>query len=235
MHPFLYGTCVTLLYIAFAACIMITIRILCKIPDEFFRKILHLILLGAYIPLVFAFDTWWMAAIFALSLMVILFPILLFIEKNPKFSSFVNERKKGEFKSSMVLAVGMMALSVTVCWGIFNDKHLVLASIYAWGVGDAFAALVGKNFGKHKIKWKLADNKKSIEGSLTMFICALVSVLSVLIVRGGIDFTFSLIIAVLAATVCTIAEMCAKNGLDTVICPAVAMIVIIPSVIFLGG
>ena len=228
MQQFIYGTGITLLYIVVAAGIMLLARMLFTIPDELFRKILHFILLGAYLPLVFAFETWWMAAAFAASLVVILFPVLLLAEKIPVFSSFVNERKKGEFRSSMVLAVGMMAFSVTICWGLFGDKYLVLASIYAWGVGDAFAALVGKRFGKHKIKWKLADGKKSIEGSVAMFLCALTSVFSVLVVRGGIDFVICAVIAVLAALVCTISEMCTKNGLDTVVCPVSAMVVIIP-------
>ena len=228
MQQFIYGTGITLLYIVVAAGIMLLARMLFTIPDELFRKILHFILIGAYIPLVFAFETWWMAAAFAASLVVILFPVLLLAEKIPMFSSFVNERKKGEFRSSMVLAVGMMAFSVTICWGLFGDKYLVLASIYAWGVGDAFAALVGKRFGKHKIKWKLADGKKSIEGSVAMFLCALTSVFSVLVVRGGIDFVICAVIAVLAALVCTISEMCTKNGLDTVVCPVSAMVVIIP-------
>ena len=235
MQAFLYGTGTTVLYIIVAAGIMLLARMLFTIPDELFRKILHFILLGAYIPLVFAFEVWWMAATFAASMIVILFPILLFAEKIPMFSSFVNERKKGEFKSSMVLAVGMMAFSVTVCWGLFGDKYLVLASIYAWGVGDALAALVGKRFGKHKIKWKLADGKKSVEGSLAMFICAFISVLLVLLVRGDINILLCLGVAAVAATACTFTEMCTKNGLDTVVCPISAMAVIIPMVTLLGG
>ena len=235
MQEFLYGTGITVLYIIIAAGIMLMARMLFTIPDELFRKILHFILLGAYIPLVFAFNAWWMSATFAVSLMVVLFPILLLAEKIPMFSAFVNERKKGEFKSSMVLAVGMMAFSVTICWGLFEDKYLVLASIYAWGVGDALAALVGKRFGKHKIKWKLADGKKSIEGSIAMFICAFISVLLVLLARGGLDILLCLSIAIVAATVCTVTEMCTKNGLDTVICPVCAMAVIVPMVTFLGG
>ena len=198
---------------------------------NFFRKILHFILLGAYIPLVCAFETWWMAAIFAIALIIILFPALSVAGKVPMFSSFVNERKKGEFKSSMVLALGMMAFSVIVCWGIFADKYLVLASIYAWGIGDALAALVGKRFGKHKIKWKLADSKKSVEGSLAMFLCSFISVFIVLLLRGGIGMPMCFLIALLAAVACTIAELCAKDGLDTVICPISAMIVIIPMVV----
>ena len=162
MQLFLYGVGITMLYIIVAVGVMLLARKCLTIPDELFRKILHFILLGAYIPLVFAFETWWMAAIFALALIIILFPALSVAGKVPMFSSFVNERKKGEFTSSMVLAVGMMAFSVIVCWGIFADKYLVLACIYAWGIGDALAALVGKRFGKHKIKWKLADGKKSV-------------------------------------------------------------------------
>ena len=235
MHPFLYGTLVTTLYIAVFVGIMFVARKLINIPDELFRKILHFILLGAYIPLCFAFAEWWMASAYALSLIVILFPALFFAQKIPMFSSFVNERKKGEFTGSMVYAVGMMAFSISICWGLFADKYLVLASIYAWGVGDALAALVGKKFGKHKIKWKLADGKKSVEGSLAMFVCALVSVFAVLAIRGGIALPICLLIAVLSALVCTIAELCARNGLDTVICPTCAMVVIIPLVSLFGG
>ena len=235
MHPFLYGTLITVLYIAVAAGIMLFARKLIKIPDELFRKILHFILLGAYIPLCFAFEAWWMATVFSASLIVILFPVLLLAEKLPMFSSFVNERKKGEFKSSMVLAVGMMVISTAICWGLFSDQYIVLASIYAWGVGDALAALVGKKYGKHKIKWKLADGKKSVEGSIAMFVCALISVFTVLIIRGGISIPMCLCISVVAALVCTFTELCAKNGLDTVICPTSAMVVIIPMVMICGG
>ena len=235
MQPFLFGTLITTLYIAVAVGIMFIARKLIKIPDELFRKILHFILLGAYIPLCFAFEVWWMATIYALSLIVILFPALFLAQRIPMFSSFVNERKKGEFVSSMVYAVGMMAFSIAVCWGLFGDKYLVLASIYAWGIGDALAALIGKKFGKHKIKWKIADGKKSMEGSLAMFVCALVSVFTVLLIRGGISIPMCLCIAVLSALVCTFTELCAKNGLDTVICPTAAMTVIIPLVMIWGG
>ena len=130
----------------------------------------------------------------------------------------------------MVLAVGMMAFSVAVCWGLFADRYLVLASVYAWGIGDGLAALVGKRFGKHKIRWHMADGKKSVEGSAAMFLCSLVSVFTVLLVRGGIGAVLCFLIALLAALVCTLAELCAKDGWDTVICPVCAMIVIIPMV-----
>ena len=235
MQQLLLGSGITLLYILAAAGIMFTVRKLTSIPDELFRKILHFILLGAYIPLVFAFEKWWMATVFSIGMIILCFPALYFAEKIPKFSSFVNERKKGEYKNSMVLAIGMMALSTTICWGLFADKYLVLASIYAWGVGDGLAALVGKRFGKHKITWKLADGKKSVEGSLAMFICSFTSVLGVLLIRGGLGLPLCFITALLTGAACTVAELCSKNGYDTVICPTVAMVVIIPMVALFGG
>lgn len=230
MQPFLSGVGITVLYIIVAVGMMLLVRKCFTIPDELFRKALHFILLGAYIPLVFAFEAWWMAAIFAASLIIILFPALSIAGRIPMFSAFIIERKKGEFLSSMVLAVGMMAFSVIVCWGLFSDRYLVLATIYAWGIGDGLAALVGKRFGKHKIKWRFADGKKSVEGSATMFLCSLVAVFTVLMVRGGIGVTMCCAIALLTATISTLAELCAKGGWDTVICPVSAMIVIIPMV-----
>lgn len=235
MQQLLLGSGITLLYIIIAAGTTFAVRNLIKIPDELFRKILHFILLGAYIPLVFAFDKWWMAAVFSIFMMAVCFPTLYFAEKTPKFSAFVNERKKGEYKNSMILAIGMMIVSVSICWGLFGDRYLVLASIYAWGIGDGLAALIGKRFGKHKITWRLADGKKSVEGSLAMFTCSFVSVFTVLLIRGGVAFPLCLITAIIAGAACTVAELCAKNGYDTVICPTVAMVVIIPLVAWLGG
>ena len=235
MEELLKGAGALGIYVIPALSVMLIARKVLKVPDELFRKILHFIMIGAYIPFVFGFDTWWVAAGFAASLIVVLYPTLLLAGKIPAFSSFVNERKKGEFKSSMVLAVGMIVFSISVCWGLFGDRYLVLACIYAWGVGDAFAALIGKKFGKHKIKLKIADGKKSVEGSLAMFISSAVSVFIILTLRGGLAVWESLVISVAAAVVCMFVELISKGGFDTVSCPVAAMVVIIPLLKILGG
>ena len=228
MIEFINGLCLFLIYLIPAAMIMLIVRKCIKIPDELFRKILHFILLGAYIPLLFGFYTWWKSIILVGSLVILLFPTLLLVGKIPGFSSFVNERKKGEFTSSMVLALSVMILSISIGWGIFNDRFLVLASVYAWGVGDAFAALIGKRFGKHKIKWKFVDNKKSYEGSIAMIITSTISVFIVLLIKGGINPIYALIIALVASTASTFVELCSKNGIDTITCPSIAMTIIVP-------
>lgn len=93
----------------------------------------------------------------------------------------VTERKSGELKNSLIFVFGMFALVISICLGVFNDRLLALGVIYSWGFGDAFAALIGTKFGKHRIY-----KKKSLEGSVAMFIVAFITVLTVLLCKGTI-------------------------------------------------
>ena len=235
MDEFLRGAGIFLGYVISLALIFLVARAFLKIPDELFRKILHFILLGAYIPLVFAFSTWWKAALLVTVLIGALYPVIGLAEKLPAFSSFVNQRKTGEFKSSMVIALTVMALSVCVCWGIFADRYLVLACVYAWGVGDAFAALVGKRFGRHKIRMRFADHHKSLEGSVAMFVTSSAAVCAVLILRGGLGVGGCVLAAMAASAVSTFVELCSKDGHDTFTCPAAAVAVLLPLIGILEG
>ena len=235
MQEFLHGAAMVIVYLIPLALMALVARKLIKIPDELFRKILHFILLGAYIPLITAFKTWWIASGFALIFIIVLYPILTLAEKLPAFAAFINQRRSGEIRNSMILALSMMALSTLVCWGIFGDRYLVLACVYAWGVGHAFAALIGKKFGKHKIKMKFADHKKSVEGSTAFLITSAIAVFVVLMLRGGIGAFGCVIIALAGAAVAMFVELCTKEGYDTFTCPAAAMAVILPLITLFQG
>ena len=234
MQELLYGTGRFFLCVIPAVLIACLARWRLKVPDELFRKLLHFLLLALYGVILFSFEHWHLAAIFAVLLAVIFYPALTLIGKIPAFSAFVNERKRGEFRQSLILAMCVMAVSITVCWGWLDDKLLVLACIYAWGVGDGFAALVGKRFGKHKFHFRFADPHKSMEGSAAMFLTSSAAVLAVLLVRGGLGFGSCLVIACAAAFVSTAAELCSTGGNDTIICPAAAMAAILPLVHLFG-
>ena len=91
MQELLNGMGTVGLYIIPAVSIMLIARKVLKVPDELFRKILHFILLGAYIPFLFGFQTWWISAGVAGSLVLFLYPVLALAGKIPAFSSFVNE------------------------------------------------------------------------------------------------------------------------------------------------
>ncbi len=235
MNPTLLGTIYLILYFAIAASTALVCHYLFPIPKELFRKILHFILLGSFLVFIFAYPSWQSAALAAIIFELLVWPILAFFERYKGYSELTTERKKGELKNSLLLVFTMFAIVVAICWGCFNDKYLALASLYAWGIGDAFAALIGKQFGKHKIKAPKLDGKKSYEGTGSMFFVSFVTVTIILLCRGGLDVTPCLIIAFVVAIVAALTELYSKNGNDTIICPLSAMITLLPLVYLFGG
>lgn len=222
-------------YFAVAATTVLTLRLLIRIPDEIFRKTLHFVLLGSIFIFTFSFDRWYVAALASLIFEIIVYPCLAVAEKLKRFSEITTERKKGELKASLLLVFTMFAFVISVCWGIFHDKILVIASILAWGVGDAFVALIGKKFGRHKIKNRHTDGKKSYEGTFAMFASSFVTVTVVMTLHGGLTPAGYIIIPLVTAAISAIAELYSKNGLDTVICPVAAMIVVDGLTCLFGG
>ena len=103
------------------------------------------------------------------------------------------------------------------------------------GAGDAFAALVGKRFGRLKLRIPFADPHKSVEGSAAMFITSSAEVFAVLLLRGGLGVGACVLMAMAAAAAATLTELCSKDGHDTYTCPAAAMVVLLPLIRILGG
>jgi len=235
MQALLHSALMLLIYFAIAAGTALICRILIKIPDELFRKILHCILLGSLMVFVFGFDTWWHAAVCSLVFAIIVYPLLCWFEHYKGFSQLTTERKKGELKESLLLVFTMFAVVISICWGWLNDRYLVLASVYAWGFGDAAAALIGKKWGKHKIHFGHTDHHKSLEGSTAMFLVSLISVAIILIFRGGLHIAGYFVIPVLTAFISAVSELYSKEGHDTVICPLSAMVILLPLIHIFGG
>jgi dolichol kinase len=235
MREFLLGVLYLLIYYLFCASSALLLRLKTKIEDEVFRKLLHCILLGSMLVWVAVIPTWWQAALFSLFFAIAIYPVLYLAERIKGYSKTLTERTPGELKSSLLVVFFMFAVVIAVCWGWFEDKYLVLASIYAWGVGDAFAALIGKRYGKHKIHGKFLNGKKSWEGTATMFLCAFASVGIILLCRGGLAPLGYLVIPLVVAAVSAAAELYSRNGYDTIICPLFAMAALLPLTYLFGG
>ena len=230
MKEFLFGFLMIIVYFAPCALIALLSRKLFKIPDEIFRKILHFILLGSLFVFVFAYKTWWISALSCLVFIIIVYPILKLCERFKQYSYIVTERKKGELKNSLIYVFLMFSVVILVCWGLLNDKLLVLVSIYAWGFGDALAALIGTKFGKHKLY-----KKRSYEGTIAMFITSFISVFIILLFRGVIPWYLNLIVAITTGIVATTVELFTPNGLDTATCPIASMCSTILMLLLFGG
>ena len=164
MDEFLSGAGVVCLYIALAATPVFVSRRFIRIPDELFRKILHFVLLFAYIPFLYAFNTWWMPVLLAVIIAALAYPALVLVGRIPHFTEFVNERHSGEFKSSLLLAFGMLCVCIAVCWGWLGEKPLVLSCI-SWNSFLSIRVECGSRFSSMPLR---APSSSSLwETSLT--------------------------------------------------------------------
>ncbi|HOM02443.1 MAG TPA: phosphatidate cytidylyltransferase [Acetivibrio sp.] len=236
MHlEFIKGYGILFCYFFVCASSALVLRRLVTVPDELFRKILHMILLGSIFGWVYGFKTWWVSAIGTIAFILMVFPILAFAERIPGYSKLLIERKKGEIKKSLVVAFGMFAILICLCWGWLGEKYLILASVLAWGLGDAAAALVGKRFGRHFVRGRLVEGCKSLEGTFAMFVVSFISVAVVLIAHGAVKWYACIPIAAATSAVCAVVELYTKNGMDTITCPLAAAAILISLVHLWGG
>lgn len=231
MHlEFMTGFGILLGYYVVCAAGALALRRLVAVPTVVFRKILHIILLGSIFVLTYSFKTWWVSGIAVFIFMVIVFPILVLAERIPGYSELLTERKSGEIKRSLIIVFSMFAVLIFVCWGLLGEKYLVLASVFAWGLGDAAAALIGKRFGKNYIKGRMVDGNKTFEGTLAMFVVSFISVMVVLLANSPVVWYGYVPIAAATAAVTAIVELYTKNGMDTLTCPLAAAAIMIPLV-----
>jgi dolichol kinase len=235
IHEFLTGFIILIGYFAVCASCALLLRRFVKVPAEVFRKTLHLILLCSLFVWIYAFRTWWISVLATIVFIAVVFPVLMLGERVRGYSELLTERRQGEIKSSLVVVFAMFAILICICWGWLGDKMLVLACVFAWGFGDAAAALVGKRYGQHFLEGRLIEGRKSAEGTLAMFVISFLSVTTVLLLRGGLQWYGYLTIPILAAAACAVVELYTRNGFDTITCPFAAAAVIIPLVQLWGG
>ena len=125
-----------------------------------------------------------------------------------------------------------MILVVALMFWPFVFDHWYAAALVAL---LCIAAFVGKRFGRHHIEGRLVEGRKCLEGSLAMLVVSFVSVLVVLVIRGGMAWPHLLLTAFVTALVTTVVELVSRHGNDTVTCPLAATAVLIPLTWLLGG
>ncbi|NJN73925.1 MAG: phosphatidate cytidylyltransferase [Limnothrix sp. RL_2_0] len=108
-----------------------------------------------------------------------------------------------------------MGILIWWFWSIQQPYFAVLGVlIMTWG--DGLAAVIGSNFGKHP--YKIFGNKKSYEGTATMFFVSLAIALMILSTLSLLVWQ-QLLIAVVIATVATFLESFAQFGIDNLAVP----------------
>lgn len=213
-----------ILYYGLAASSLLMLKFILKPPREVFRKMLHLACVLSIFVLVYGFSHWVYATGASLAFAVLVYPVLSYAERYPKFMDLLIQRREGEIKNSLLLVFAMMAFLIAVLWGFFgpDHKYIVILSVLAWGLGDAAAALVGKSIGKHRFRHKWIDPKKTWEGGLAMYGVAALVVVTTLIIGGGYAWQVSIFTGLAVGFICALTELVSHNGLDTLTVPVAA-------------
>lgn len=226
MFQFLSGFGMVVLYFILFVCLLLATRKLFAAKSEIFRKSLHIGVLCSIFLFLYAFKVWWHAVIACIALTILIFPVLHFAEKFKGYSTLLVQRKPNEVKWSMVQIFVAFAIVITVSRGLFASNYLAVASFFTWGFGDAAAALVGKRFGKHKLRARLIEGVKSVEGSVAMAVTAFLTCAVVLLFKNATAWYISLIAAAVAGIAGSVVELYTRNGADTITCPLAAVVVL---------
>lgn len=216
-----------LLFILPAAAVLLAAKLIFKPERALFRKLLHTAAFMSSIVIMNCTENW-LAAVFTLVLFAaVVYPVLALAEKLKGFSELLTEKKKGEIKKSLLLLFLSDAVITAVMWGAFDRKYIAAAAILMWGVGDAAAALVGKRFGKHKIRLKYADPEKTWEGSGGMFGFSFAVGFVSLVIMSGAPWYYCAAASAVTSVFGAYTELVTKGGNDTVTVPAVNCMVLL--------
>lgn len=208
-------------YIIPSVLILLPIRFLTKLPFFIFRKLLHIVAFTCMSLMILAAHSWQAAALTSVIIAAVIYPLLMAVEREEWYPRLFVEKKPGEIKTSMLMLFLMFAALIAVCWGIFGKPHLAATAILMWGTGDAAAALIGIPFGKHKVRSKLTDGKKSWEGSAAMLCVSLLAGAGMLTLAQGMPVSRAIPISLIAALLGTATELLSPSEYDTVTVPTV--------------
>ena len=221
--------CVGVLAAYIIPCVLalLPIRLLTRIPSFIFRKLLHIVAFTCVSLMILAARSWQAASLTSILIAVVVYPMLWAVENRPWYPSLFVEKEPGEIKKSLLLLFFMFAAVVAVCWGVFNRPQLAAVAIFMWGTGDAAAALIGIPFGKHKVKAKHTDGKKSWEGSTAMLVVSFLCGLCMLVLSQPMPIPKAAGIALIAALLGTVTELFSPSEYDTVTVPTVIAAVLL--------
>ena len=171
--------------------------------------------------MILAARSWQAAALTPILTAALIYPLLTAVERRPWYPTLFVEKKPGEIKRSLLMLFFMFAAVIAVSWGVFDRPKLAATAILMWGTGDAAAALVGIPFGRHKVKSRLTDGKKSWEGSLSMLLVSFLCGLGMLSRAEGLTPAAALLPSFVSAAFGTATELFSPSEYDTVTVPAI--------------
>ena len=105
-----------------------------------------------------------------------------------------------------------------------NDYWRYLAALLTLGMADAFAALVGSEYGR--VRYTVQDERKSVEGSLVFLIVAYLAIQLPMLLLTDLDGPTIVLSSLLVAMVVTGFEAVSLRGADNLFVPVVVCVIL---------
>ncbi len=188
-----------------------------KRGEEASRKFIHIMLGNWWFIAMYFFTNVWFAIFVPIT-----FVIINYVSYKQDLIK-VMERKKQDGLGTVYYAVSLFILAI-VSFGIYQKPILGLIPNVIMAYGDGFAAVVGKYI-KSKT-YKVGETKKSIAGSITMFMISLIFITIFLTTRYTFELWQIVLIGIVMSGIVTIIEAISVKGIDNISVP-VSMLVML--------
>ena len=185
-----------------------------KPKPEWTRKLVHLGggIIGLFLP--WLIESPWIVLLLTASLST-----LFVLGERWKFlRSLHGVERKSRGSEYYPLAIWLVFLLAA------DRRWLYLSAVLVLAVADAFAALIGSRYGKHR--YEVEDEYKSVEGSLVFFGIAFLAVVLPLLFMTTLPRAVSVLSALLVAMLVTIFEAISLRGTDNLFVPIAVVFVL---------
>lgn len=179
-----------------------------QLPVAFTRKVVH-ISVGMW--------AWGTAALFTDKWHAIIPPAAFIVLNYISHRRALFTAMELSDKSNLGTVYFPLAFLVIILLFFEVSKGFMVAALMPMTWGDAFAATIGRRYGRRQ--YAIFGARRSIEGSTAMLLCSLISVFVTLLAFGtplGSALAAGLVLALLA----TLAEAVSPFGLDNLLVPA---------------
>ncbi len=188
-----------------------------KRGEEASRKFIHIMLGNWWFIAMYFFTNVWFAIFVPIT-----FVIINYVSYKQDLIK-VMERKNQDGLGTVYYAVSLFILAI-VSFGIYQKPILGLIPNLIMAYGDGFATVVGKCI-KSKT-YKVGETKKSIAGSITMFMISLIFITIFLTTRYTFELWQIVLIGIVMSGIVTIIEAISVKGIDNISVP-VSMLVML--------
>lgn len=191
----------------FIGIVIVLAKIFRKSGEEASRKFIHIMLSNWWFIAMYFFENAFWASLVPMS-----FVIINYISYKKNLIS-VMEREEQDGLGTVYYAVSLLIIAI-ITFGITKRPEIGLCSILIMGYGDGLAAVIGK-----KVKspeYKIGNTKKTLAGTLTMFIITFIIVAIFGYIAGA---NLWIIKSIITAIILTIVEAVGIKGTDNITLP----------------